>query len=777
MEQRDWPFLAHSANERGETELLRDHLVRVRDRAADFAAAFAAQDEAALAGVLHDLGKYSEAFQRRLQGLERGVDHWSAGAWAALQRGAIAAALAAQGHHIGLRRATRDSLLATEPDKSGPNGRPGSAERSTTFNELVERATADGLDVLGSAVSDPLFGPSLRSRPDAVAAMLDVRMLFSALVDADYLETERHFSVDRVRPAGLTLEPERALRALREHVRTLRFGSTASAEVAAMRDDLMTACLTAAGGPTGCFTLTAPTGTGKTLAMLAFALEHARRHQLRRIVVVIPYLSIIEQTVEAFRRVFCSLHLGENLDRYVLEHHSLAGTRGAGDPADGTREADDQAPERGAARLLAENWDAPIVVTTSVQMLESLFSNRPAACRKLHRLASSVVLFDEVQTMPRSLAIPTLAALSRLSARFRASVVFATATQPAFAKLDGLVRQFADEGWNPKEIVPESIGLSQRARRVRVSWPRSTEDTTEWADVADRIASESQVLCVVNLKRHASRLCDGLRRRGVDGLFHLSTSLCPTHRRQVLTDVRGRLAAGRPCRLISTQCIEAGVDVDFPIAMRAFGPLDAIVQAAGRCNRGGRLESGEVRVFVPEPDGMAYPDGAYRQAADVLSVLLRQRGALDLDDPAVVREYYEALFAVADLDAEGDELLGAIRELDFERVAARYRLIREGAINVVVPYELDVWKALRDEAEQLGLSRSWIGRARSQAVNLFRPRGDKPVWSHLLPVIPTSRRRGAGRDDVTEWFVYLEESHYDPLLGLTPPESSECLIG
>ncbi|MCX5999800.1 MAG: CRISPR-associated helicase/endonuclease Cas3, partial [Chloroflexi bacterium] len=279
---------------------------------------------------------------------------------------------------------------------------------------------------------------------------------------------------------------------------------------------------------------------------------------------------------------------------------------------------------RRRARLLAENWDAPIIVTTSVQLLESLFSKSPSACRKLHRLAGSVILFDEVQTLPVALAVPTLATLSHLSKRYGTTVVFSTATQPAFEHLHGEVKQYSLGGWQPDEIVPPSLNLFQRARRTRVEAPDFDRPVT-WAQLAGRLASHEQVLCVVNLKKQLSRLFDLLQQHGTDGLLCLSTNMCPAHREVVLSMVKERLASGRVCRLISTKCVEAGVAIDFPAVYRAFGPLDAIAQAAGRCNRNGRAERGTVSVFLPEEEG--YPDGAYRQAADTTRILLKKRQA------------------------------------------------------------------------------------------------------------------------------------------------------
>lgn len=760
--------LAHTANEFNKVDYLRDHLKHVADRAAEFAAAFGASGEASLAGLLHDLGKYGRLFQRRLEGRERGIDHWSAGAWLSLkeyQRKGIAAALAIQGHHIGLQGATK--LRELDPKKL-ENWHPlGLRLSENDLGALLKAFEDDGLSLPDSeTIGESLF-PGLEFR--RVAGMLDVRMLFSALVDADFIETEAHFKPDSHREAGLTLQTERDCRLLSQYLKVLSEGSQASSSVNQLRADLLKACTDAAGKPTGLFTLTAPTGAGKTLSMLAFALMHALANELRRIVVVIPYLSIIEQTVGAYRKMFETSQEQENLEQYILEDHSLAGTkREHGDS--GPEDADLEDESRRTRRLLAQNWDAPIVVTTSVQFLESLFANKPSACRKLHRLSKSIVLFDEVQTIPVDLAVPTLAALSRLSERYGATVVFSTATQPAFGHLNSAVKKYCRPGWEPSEIVPQDLRLFERAKRTFVEWPSDIDRPISWVDLAARLSTEGQFLCIVNLKRHALALYRELRNRKGEGLFHLSTTMCPAHRRKVLEEVKTRLVEGRPCRLISTQCVEAGVDVDFPTVFRAFGPLDAIAQAAGRCNRNGKAQLGRVNVFMPEEE--TYPDGAYHQAADITRILLKQCASesLDIDAPQTFEKYYRDLYDVAEPENRNAALTGAFDVLNFDQVAKLYRVIAKDAVNVLMPYDPVLFEELRDEVLQTGLTRKWIAKARPYTVGLFRPKDDDPVRWHLQSI---SGRQAAPSEN---WFIYTNANHYSDETGLTPPEASDCLI-
>ncbi len=751
-------FRAHSRSRKGHEDPVSAHLRAVGRQAARFAGAFGAEEEAAIAGLLHDLGKYGDLFQERLRGLASGIDHWSPGAWACIQtyrRAGAAIALAIQGHHVGLQVASDSNLRNVALDRLAANHPLGLQLSATDVASVLARLRADGL-ALPAAPARHVYENGAESF--AAALMLDIRMLFSALVDADFLETEAHFKATGPNaPCYRVPSPQLAAAAaedcLHRHLQRVREESGAAEPIRQLRDDLLQACLAAAEAPPGLFTLTAPTGAGKTLSMLAFALRHARIHDLRRVVVVLPFLSIIDQTAGVYREALRDLVA--QAPEYVIEDHSLARTR----------KRDPDCPE-GRARLLAENWDAPIIITTSVQMLESLFSNRPSRCRKLHRLARSVILFDEVQTLPKELAVPTLATLSRLSERCGASVVFSTATQPAFEHLDESVRRYCRQGWRPREIVPDGLRLFDRARRTTVRWPAARE-RRPWAELADELSEHAQVLCVVNLKRHALTLFDELAGREPDGLFHLSTSMCPAHRRARLAEIRRRLDHGETCRLVSTQCVEAGVDLDFPVAYRALAPLDAIAQAAGRCNREGGAEIGEVHVFVPDDDRL-YPGGAYRQAADVTEMLLT-KGDLDIHDPASFDRYFRLLYDLKDLAGAETELIEAVKARDFERVAQLYRLIERSTINVLVPYCPRTFDDLAEHVLTEGISREWIAAAREDAVGIYRPRDDDPLRRFLepVPVVP-------GREYADDWWIYRGD-HYCEERGLVPPET-DCLI-
>lgn len=762
-------YLAHRGPLSGREELLSEHLKLVAERAREHAAVFGVEEEGYMAGLLHDIGKYGALFQQRLRGQVKGVDHWSAGAWIALRNcRLIAAALAIQGHHIGLQAGSRDALLGLDPRKLEVE-HPLRLKLSETDHDKLLRLLED--DSLALPAADSLPSGLYPQLAQTASAMLDVRMLFSALVDADFIETEAWFQMNedgqrRYRETGLPLEPGQALDRLKAHLDTLARTSSGAASMQELRASLLQACLTAADCSQGLFTLTAPTGSGKTLSMLGFALAHAAKHDLRRIVFVVPYLNIIEQTVEVYRRVFSPHFSADTLERYVLEHHSMAGT--------GMRDDKGPEPDEDYGRhLLTENWDAPIVVTTNVQLLESLFSNSPSACRKLHRLARSVILFDEVQTMPLPLAIPTLATLSHLTALYHATIVFATATQPAFNHLDRYVKRHCAVGWQPREVVPEEAGLFSGSRRTAVKWP---DGCLSWDALAGRLIAHKQAMCVVNLKRHAKDLFDALVRREGDGVLHLSTNMCPAHRQAVLAKVRSSLDKGMACHLVSTQCVEAGVDIDFPVVYRALGPLDAIAQAAGRCNRNGHLKEGEVHVFRPEPEagGRAFPDGAYAQAADITNLLLAQRGAhgMDIGDPALFQKYYRILYDFARPEDHRRELIESIAMQDFREVDRQYQIIGKDSINVLVPYVPDAFRQLRGEALNVGLTRRWIMQARPYAVSLFRPKLGDPLYL-LLETVRLPYKDGEESD---EWYMYQKEDDYDQQTGLNPSLSPNLII-
>lgn len=725
-------------------------------------------NEAKLAGLLHDLGKFGDLFQARLRGEESGLDHWSAGAWVALEHKCAAAALAIQGHHIGLQSLAHADLKRLNPKWLAEH--PQSLRMTAPDTQtLKNRFTDDSLTL--PHVGQPMLGNSLNA---TVSTMLDVRMLFSTLVDADYLDTEAHFEGDtsgkRYRPSGPGLDAANALKSVLSNIEQTQAKTTASLDVQGVRRELLKACLQSAERDSGLFTLTAPTGSGKTLAMLAFALAHAAKYGLERVILVIPYLTITEQTARIYRDILAPTFGAE----FVLEHHSMAGLGKENFQQDNEGEAGQPSHAERRRRLLAENWDAPLIVTTNVQLLESLFSNRPSACRKLHRLQRAVILFDEAQTLPAQLAVPTLAALSHLTASYGSSIVFATATQPAFAHLDKAVMETKAPGWQPREILPNPAALFAPMKRVKFDWG-SPDTPITWDDLAEQLAQLPQALCIVNLKRHAKSLWKKL---DDPATLHLSTNLCTAHRQNVLTTVLKRLAANETVRLVATQCVEAGVDLDFPAVMRAWGPLDAIIQAAGRCNREGRRSQlGQLRIFAP--DDVGYPTDSYKQATQIAQMIFRRHGAsgMKLDDPTFITTYYRELYDLAGTanSKESKEILKVIETGNFPEVARLYRLIKQDAINVLVPYtpQQVLFKSLRAQADDTGLTAVWMRNARPLTVSLYRPKDADPIWDALLPV-PVA---GWKQREQNDWFIYAVPEHYHPQLGLVPPGTLNTWIG
>jgi CRISPR-associated endonuclease/helicase Cas3 len=733
---------AHSANRAGQCHALKVHLTSVANLSHKFAERFPWREEARLAGLLHDLGKYGERFQQRLAGEYEGVDHWSAGAWvAARQHLAFAAALAIEGHHIGLQRMTQEALAALDPAKLAANHPLGLTLSDDSLDPLLRGLDGDGLRNVFSGREQTTV---LRKLVPNVSSMLDVRMLFSCLTDADFLDTEAHFNGDesgkRYRAPGVALDAARAMERVKQRVAQLAAGTQASGDVNEARQCLWQAALASAEKPPGVFTATAPTGTGKTLALLAMALRHAELHGLRRVIVVLPFLNIIEQTAEQYRSLFPVEQFGED---FVVEHHSLAY---AG--------AERHAEMRG--RALAENWDAPIIVTTTVQFFESLFSNRPSAARKLHRIAGSVVLFDEAQTLPAELAVPTLAALSHLAASYGCSAIFATATQPAFDVLHDAVKAAGSAGWDPVEAVPEHARLFARVRRVSVTWDTARE--TALSELAAAMAREPQGLSIVNTRRQAQALFRTIEAQG--DAYYLATNQCAAHRIEVLRVIRERLREGKACRVVATQCVEAGVDIDFQRVWRALAPLDAIAQAAGRCNREGKLAQGQMTVFRPAAaDGSPYPDQSYRRAAAIVERLL-QHGDIDIYDPQSFRDYFQRLYRMDGTADSTPDLMQAIGRGDFVAVAQHYRLIEErDQVNVLVPHDATTFAMLMKYAGSTGVDARWLRQAQRHAVAVSRK------WLEEVGVGVTALRSRYG-GDVEGWAVLVDAGRYDKQCGV-----------
>lgn len=683
------PFYAHSlpGQSPDRWQPLEEHLRATAQTSRKFAEPFGAGEWASIAGFLHDLGKFSKEFQERLavvidnesnmDSRPGRVDHSAAGAQEIVKKhpefGKFLAYCIA-GHHAGLPNGKDNSgaCLEARLKKIIPAYRP-------SANSVIA-----GIPALNGL---PLDLKSLARDNEALAFRLQmfVRMLFSSLADADFLDTENFLNPDKSsrRPRDISLS------AMRDSVFKHVAGVMADASdtlVNRKRREVFDDCVAASSLKPGLFSLTVPTGGGKTLSSLAFALEHAVRSGKERVIYAIPFTSIIEQNADVFREV-----LG---DGAVLEHHSNF------IPAE-----DDY-----LAQLNAENWDAPLVVTTNVQFFESFFANRTSRCRKLHNVVNSVIILDEAQALPRDLLRPCLHVLKELVDVYKCTVVLCTATQPALNRTDDFKSGLSDV----REIVRDPVSLYQELKRVDIEILPKTEDEA----IARRIGGCRQTLCVVNTRKHARLLFEAVPEK--DGLYHLSALMCPAHRSAVLDLVRRKIKDGEVCRLISTQLIEAGVDIDFPVVFRSLAGIDSVAQAAGRCNREGKLDGrGKVIVFAPQ-DGL--PVGFLRQGAETSESVVR-KFAQDILVPAAVREYFLTMYWRAEsLDRPGimERLAEDVGRLNFPfaDVSGTFRMIDNVMEPVVIPYNDDareIIRALRYAEFPGGLLR----RAQRYTVNIY----------------------------------------------------------
>jgi len=655
-------FFAHSgtAEDRSDWQPLSTHLRNVGRLAAERAASFGLSESAKAAGLLHDLGKYTDDFQRRIAGDAVRVDHATRGAMLAVDRYGSQGYLLAYGiagHHAGLANGAEGIERTALRDRLRGVGLPLLRDNWQREIELPAK----------QALSLPLK-PHSRERGNFQLAFL-ARMLFSCLVDADFLDTEAFYDGLEGKDSPRNT-PVPSLVALRERLDIHLAHFSTDTEVDRVRADILRHVRQHAEHEPGLFSLTVPTGGGKTLTSLAFALDHAIRYGLRRVVFVIPFTSIVEQNAAVFRAA-----LGPLGEAAVLEHHSafVAAPR---------RDEPEHYQAREKLRLAMENWDAPIVVTTAVQFFESLFAARPSQCRKLHNIASSVVILDEAQTLPLKLLRPAVAAIDELARNYRSSIVLCTATQPALQ-----VPAFEGGLEKVRELAPEPPQLFRKLERVRIRHVGILDDE----GLAAQLREREQVLCIVNNRRHARSVYQSIA--DLPGARHLSTLMCAKHRSAALAEIRGMLRRGEPCRLVSTSLVEAGVDISFPTVMRAEAGLDSVAQAAGRCNRNKQwpVESSEVLVFATANEEWA-PPPELRQFAQAAQEVLRQpQYRADPLSPAAIQAYCQLVYWQKGGDAlDAHNLLGLTRNsgidsLPLETLAAKFRMIESMQMPVIVP--------------------------------------------------------------------------------------------
>jgi CRISPR-associated endonuclease/helicase Cas3 len=726
-------FYAHSlpGGAREEWERLEWHLRRAGALARRFARSFGAGNWGAAAGLLHDLGKYSQEFQGMLNGDYGRVDHSTAGAQEAKQcygHAGILLAYGIAGHHAGL-----------------PDG--GEADNSALVSRLNNKKTVPAVD---NSWHERITLPERAQLEAEIRAVLGkgggfpiaffARMLFSCLVDADFIATEWFLDKKRRRERGRrVLQPSDLAPVLHAYLGT-RFGPP-DTEINRQRAAIREACEAAAHESPGVFSLSVPTGGGKTLSSLSFALEHAAKHNLARVIYAVPYTAIIEQIADEFRKALATA--GGDA---VLEHHSAAEPP----PTDETHLV---GPQR--LYLATENWDAPLIVTTTVQLFESLFAARPSRCRKLHNLARSVIVLDEVQALPLGQLHACLASLGELVSRYGTTVVLCSATVPDF-KASGVLSAALPE---PRPIVPQTPALHAAFTRVRSEYADPLDDEM----LAARLAEVPQVLCIVDTRAHAAELFDRLPG---EGRFHLSASMCPAHRRQELRRAKAALNEGRLCRLIATKVIEAGVDISFPEVWRTMAGIDSLAQAAGRCNRHGEKRDGLGKFVVFE--------SLRKNALPTNLVDLRRRRTIagyilgDHQDPiasGAVAAYFARLFKDSDdMDAEKCwKALADVRDITaipFRSVAEKFHMIDDDQTPLFVPWNDEARRSI----ERLsGILRRQTEAPRRIPLDLLRGlqayavgvHGLEQLHAHIEPLDPEGR-----------FHVLHDDGLYDSATGL-----------
>lgn len=724
-------YYARSANSVGKKETLGHHAQRASELCNEFLRPIGYTEIGSILGGLHDFGKASEKFAEVLEGKRMHVNHAYPGAALAYscygrKKTARMLAMVIAAHHSYLDSGCIPKLKALiQGTGSGydEDGNTFSLFGETEIQEALEVFQKDNPWLMQTRIPKPL-----PDEEDPVADMLLARFLLSALADADYSSSAEHFEPDYLKThTGPTLDPKEALECLLQIRAEKQRRSTSSSVLNGFRDRLFEDCLRGAESLPGLFTLTAPTGLGKTLSLLAFALKHCMKYkQMRRIILILPYLAIMEQNVRDYRRVLPEL----------LESHSAA-----------------VLDER--ARFLSERWDAPCIVTTNVGFFEPLFSARPTDCRRLHQLAGSVIVLDEAQSLPPDLLEATLRTVNLLCSKYNCTVVFSTATQPSFQHLPGLQ-------WKPMEIVPDPERLFQATRRVTYDW--RLKEPISYRQIGVELLSHRQGCVIVNLRVHAEKLFHILEElvseTEQEGIFYLTSDLCGAHRSRVLENIKERLEEGKSCYLVASQCIEAGVDLDFPVIYRTLAPLESVIQAAGRCNRNGDGPDGRLVVFLPEEERL-YPPGAYYQRAAVCVKTLASRHPIDCHDLRHIEEYYEILYSNGEGDRE--KLKEALEERDYRKVQEAYKLIKSRGVQVIVPWKdkMELFDSVQEEYERTGLTQDLIRRARPLTVSSF---AEDKVRECCVPLL--FRIYGKESEIQADWYLLGNRECYHEKLGL-----------
>ncbi len=732
-------FYAKSKLPNGKQPTVKEHLDLVARYAGEYGEPLDMRYEAEVAGQFHDFGKYSTAFKNVLRQTQHNVDHAICGAvllYINLKKNHTAILEAINGHHSELVDfgELEGSLRQLISDDSDERDRmcPSRKESALAGSEEYKQALGHFLRDYPNYKFPKLNTVSRKEEP--IVSMLYTRMLFSCLVDADYsvsaYEANENFFAEN---ENIQFHGKLWLESLYNEVDYLRKTSKSESELNKIRNDVFNICGDEGEkNKEGLFTLTAPTGTGKTLALLHFALRHCIATGKKRVIIVLPYLTLAEQNTAIYKRIIPDILVDHSQSDFCEE-----------------------------AKEFVQRWNVPFIITTSVRFFESLFSNEPASCRKLHNIANSVVVFDEAQTLPPEVTKTTLKAVNELCKRYHTTMVFSTATQPKFDAL-------CDISWQPREILANNAELFKKLKRTQVQW--NLHEEIDLAEIAKEMSKKKSVCLIVNLRRHARQafksLCDECE-NDEESVFFLTTDLCPAHRTQVVGIIGDRLKKGLPCRVVSTQCIEAGVDLDFDVMYRSLAPLDSIIQAAGRCNRNGVLPIGKVTVFEPKDDKNKYPDSWYNNAAETVK-LLNTHKAIDINDPEDISKYYSRLFSCA---KDKKSLQKAIEYRNFKDTAKEYRLIENGGVRVIVPYEeyRQQFDEIKDELLGKGITPRLMKQSAAITVACYNK--DITQWAESVKL----RIKGKISNIDSGYYVLRKQNEciYEEKMGLQIPQENK----
>ena len=698
-------YIAHLNEER--TQTLKDHLCGTAELAGYFAGRFGKADWGYACGMLHDIGKYSLAFQDKIKNnSNRQVDHSTAGAKACFEKGGMYSFMSycIAGHHSGL------------PDY-GSSSDPGNAPTlQGRKKKHIEDCGAYKSEIHIPEIKTLPFDPQNSLDPDFSLSVF-IRMLYSCLVDADFLDTEYFMKEGRTqRETGE--EPSVLLEKLKKHVAGWLLNEDTET-VNGRRTEILRHCFEWGHKERGIFQLTVPTGGGKTIASLAFALQHAVENQMDRVIYVIPYTSIIEQNAAVFRKILGEQNVLEN--HYNVDYESTE--------------------ELKPMQLASENWDKPVVVTTNVQFFESLFANKSSKCRKLHNIANSVIIFDEAQMLPTDYLKPCIAVMEELAANFGSSIVLCTATQPALSPF--FQREMPVTELCPR--VEEQFRFFERVTFQNVG-------TISEDELIEKLQKEEQALCIVNTKKRAQRLYQKMKGEGV---FHLSTAMYPKHRRRVLDKIRRLVKDGKRCILISTSLVEAGVDLDFCTVYRQLAGVDSMIQAAGRCNREGKRAAQDSFAYLFQFEEKEYVPGQQLQI-DVSKMLLSE--GEDISSLHGIEKYFEALYHFRGESLDKKKIFEEFKDkrYNFAKAAKEFKLIEENTLTVFISREEEAEELLWQIKHQ-GYTKSGMRKAGQYCIQLYENDIEKLRGAGMLRQVPGG---------IENFYELVDSGQYSEEMGL-----------